>query len=311
LLRCLGHLLNLDLPDRTEIWVVDNGSKDGSPEAVRAVHPGVGLIVNAQNLGFAKGVNRALVRCRGQYILLLNTDCFPFPGALRTMIRTMASGPEIGLVGGALVHADGRPQNSFGAAPTLATELLNRSLLEMLMPRKYPSKRRPPSRTTEIEAVLGAFLLLRRKAYEQVGGLDEGYFFFLEETDWCLRMRRAGWRVVHEPGARAVHLQGSSAARDPVRARVEYYRSRYRFFRRHRGAVRLRILKVGLMIRCLMNWVSSGVMKMITSGHNGPWPMRHAVDGILLVWHLTGCPEGWGLSEINRTDAGDGQRGQD
>jgi GT2 family glycosyltransferase len=295
ILRCLGHLLQTQPGEILDIWVVDNGSQDGSTEAIRKAFPRVQLIANAQNQGFARAANQALARCRGRYMLLLNTDCFPQEGAIQALVKSMQADPRAGIAGGALLHSDGRPQHAFGAAPTLASELLHRGLLQALLPGRFPSKRHPPKTTTEVEAVLGAFLLVRREAWWQVGGLDEGYFLFFEETDWCLRMRRAGWKVLHVPTAVALHLQGQSARRNLEGARVEYHRSRYRFFALHRGALSLRVLKVGLFLRCLMNWVSSGAMGSLAWDRRDRWQRRHRVDRTVLCWHLRGCPEGWGL----------------
>jgi len=295
ILRCLDHLLGLDLPAPWEAWVVDNGSEDGSARAIRAAFPQVNLVENGRNLGFARANNQALERSRGNYLLLLNSDCFPEPGAIPSLREAMIRDPRVGIAGGGLLHPDGRRQHAFGAAPTLATELLHKGLLQLLAPLRFPSKRKNPQAPMEVETVLGAFLMVRREAFLQVGGLDEGYFFFLEETDWCLRMRRAGWKVLHVPGARAVHLQGKSAALDLAGARVEFYRSRYRFFSIHRGAVSLALLRWGLLARGLVNCVSSGVLGGIPGAGWESWRRRHDVDRAILLWHLKGCPEGWGL----------------
>jgi GT2 family glycosyltransferase len=295
ILRCLDHLMGLDLPAPWEVWVVDNGSQDGSAQAVRAAFPQVNLVENGRNLGFAGANNQALERSRGNYLLLLNSDCFPEPGAITSLREAMIQDPRVGIAGGGLSHPDGRPQHAFGAAPTLATELLHKGLLQVLAPLRFPSKRQRPQAPMEVETVLGAFLMVRREAFLQVGGLDEGYFFFLEETDWCLRMRRAGWKVLHVPGARAMHLQGESTALDLANARVEFYRSRYRFFSIHRSAVSLALLRWGLLARGFVNWVSSGVLGGIPGAGWDSWRRRHEVDRAILLWHLKGCPEGWGL----------------
>lgn len=143
--------------------------------------------------------------------------------------------------------------------------------------------------------MLGAFVMVRRKAWVHVGGFDEAYFLFLEETDWCMRMRKSGWKVIHVPTARALHLLGQSAAKDLTRARVEYYRSRYRFFSSHRGRLSQNVLRVGIFIRTVMNWISSGVMAKFPFVGQGRWKRRHEVDRRLLQWHLRGLPDGWGL----------------
>jgi hypothetical protein len=207
----------------------------------------------------------------------------------------MARDPRVGIAGGALVHPDGRPQNSFGAIPTLASELLPKGILQWLWPQRFPSKRRPPSQAVEVGTVLGAFLMVRRAAWEEVGGLDEGYFFFMEETDWCLRMKRAGWKVIHVPGALAVHLLGESAGRDRAGARVEFHRSRYRFFALHRGRAAERLLRAGVFVRSGGNWASSGILSRLPGTPGARWRARHRIDGEVLRWHFMGCPNQGGL----------------
>jgi GT2 family glycosyltransferase len=303
LIRCLDHLQRVELPRSTEILVVDNGSWDNSADAVRVGFADVKVLVNRENLGFAKASNQGLECSRGQYILLLNPDCYPQVSAIKILLDWMETNPEVGIAGGSLFHPDGRPQHSFGAAPTLATELLPKGFLQILLPRRYPSKRRPPRMPMDVEAVLGAFLMVRREAWMRVGGMDEGYFLFLEETDWCMRMRNTGWRVTHVPGARALHLQGQSAANEPARARVEYHRSRYRFFATHRGRVSRIALHGGIFLKSVLNWIFSGIIPRLAVMDRDKWIKRHGVDGILLRWYLRGCPKGWGLAPGSKGEA--------
>lgn len=294
-LRCLEHLYSLELPSQSEVWVVDNGSQDRSAEEIREAFPRVQLLRNESNQGFSRAVNMVLQRCAGRFALLLNTDCFPEPGALRELLNVMETSPRVGIAGGLLLHSNGRPQNCFGRAPTICTELLPKAFLEFLWPSRFPSKRRPPAAPLEVESVLGAFLMVRREAWEEVGLLDEGYFFFMEETDWCVRMRKAKWSVLHVPKARAIHLQGSSAKGQGAAARIEFYRSRYRFFSLHRGKMATATLKWGLVLKVLWNWFFSGLLGRLPFSSGGFWQDRHRVDTRILMWHLRGCPQGWGL----------------
>ncbi len=296
-LRCLGHLYSLELPMRTEVWVVDNGSQDKSADAVREAFPEVLLLCNECNMGFSRAVNMALERCSGQFALLLNTDCFPESGAVERLLQVMESHPRVGIAAGLLLHENGRHQNCFGRAPTLTTELLPKAVLEVLWPSRFPSKRHPPASPMEVESVKGAFLMVRREAWVEVGLLDEGYFFFMEETDWCERMRKARWSVFHVPQARAVHLQGRSAARHLAAARIEFYRSRYRFFRLHRGELRTAMLKGGLVLRVLCNWIISSILGTVPWPPRASWQDRSKVQRKILSWHLKGCPQGWGLEQ--------------
>lgn len=300
--RCLGHLKEVNLPSATEIIVVDNGSEDKTIEVLSREFSWVILIRNEINLGFAKAVNIGLRHCHGRYALLLNTDCFPKEDAVMYLLGFMEGHPKVGIVGGALLHPDGRLQNSFGRAPTLATELLPKGLLQWICPSRFPSKRRPPFGPVEVEAVVGAFMMVRRKAWEEVGLMDEGFFLFMEETDWCVRMKRQGWSVYHLPQAQALHLQGRSVSSQIALARVEFYKSRYRYFAIHRGPFAQRALKVGLTVKVIFNCAWSGLLHKLPIENKDRWLQRHFVDRKILSWHLKGCPSHWGMNSGESTE---------
>jgi GT2 family glycosyltransferase len=287
-------------PDRIEIevFVVDNASGDGTPDAVRERFPWVQVIALARNVGFAAGNNVALAKIAGRHALLLNNDTEVLPGALERCVRFLDEHPDVGVVGPQLLNPDGSKQNSVHNYPSLATELLPKGLLETLLPRRFPSKRYPHDGPVDVEAVLGACLFVRREVLDRVGLMPEDYFFFLEETDWCWRIREAGWRVVHLPDARVVHVHGATTKkRVPGRTRIEYHRSLYRFFRKRRGAAQaaavgaLRFAKSALYALVLLPgavWSRAGRER---------WRSRSAV----LWWHLRGCPASAGLAR----DGGD------
>jgi GT2 family glycosyltransferase len=227
-----------------DVIVVDNNSGDGSQEMVRQQFPQVQLIENAANVGFARANNQAIAASRGRYVLLLNSDTIVQPGALRAMLTYADGYPDVGVVGAHLLNADGSFQASHTRFPTLRREFLILSGLgRLLFGRWYPSHSPEQSRAVaDADYVEGACMLARREAVDQVGGLDEGYFMYAEEVDWCFSMRRAGWRVVYLPQARIVHLGGASSKSNTRREAV-LYRSRVRFFRKHYGPVHATLLK--------------------------------------------------------------------
>ena len=240
----------------TETILVDNGSADGTVEAVRARFPWVEIVALASNRGFAGGNNAGLARARGRYVCLLNNDTIVQPDCFEACVRHLEAHPEVGAVGPQLLHEDGRKQNSIHNFPTLLLELVPRGVLEVLAPRRYPSKRFAHDAPLEVEAVLGACMVVRREVIEQVGPMPEDYFFFLEETDWCFAMRERGHRVVHLPAARLVHLHGASTKKVvPLPTRIEYHRSLYHFFRKRRGRAQAAIvvgLRVGKLVSALV-----------------------------------------------------------
>jgi GT2 family glycosyltransferase len=278
---------------RHEIFVVDNGSTDGSPEAIRKVFPRACLIRNEENLGFARAVNQALAQAGGGYCMLVNSDARLMQGAIKTLATFMEENPDVGIAGGQLMNEDGSRQNSIAPFPSLATELLNKRLLRILFPRQYPGKERDYPAPLDVDSLVGACIIVRCQAIDEVGMLDEGYFFFMEETDWCLRLKKQGWRISFVPQARILHLQGASASLAKAEARIEYYRSRYRFFTKWHGRARTTFLKIGLMLRLVVEVAVNSLLLW-----NKRYRTRWRTYCRLLSWHLRSCPSHDGLREV-------------
>jgi GT2 family glycosyltransferase len=278
---------------RHKIFVVDNGSTDGSPEAIRKAFPRARLIRNEDNLGFARAVNQALAQATGNYCVLLNSDARLMEGAIKTLATFMEENPDVGIAGGQLLNEDGSRQNSIAPFPSLATELFNKRLLRILFPRQYPGKERDYPAPLDVDSLVGACLIVRCQAMEEVGQLDEGYFFFMEETDWCLRLKEQGWRISFVPQARILHLQGASASLAKAEARIEYYRSRYRFFTKWHGRGKTAFLKIGLMLRLVVEIAVNSLLLW-----NKRYRTRWKTYCRLLSWHLRSCPSNEGLREV-------------
>lgn len=235
-----------------EVIVVDNASTDGSPDLAESEFGAVRLIRNAENVGFARANNQAIRESRGRYVLLLNSDAVLLRGAVATMVVFMDHHPEVGAVGAQLVNPDGTFQWSHADFPTLWGELLLMTGLNKLVCSPcYPSY--PPSNSIEprdVDWVSGACMMVRRSAIDKVGVLDESYFMYSEETDWCYRLKEAGWRVFYLPEARVVHWSGKSSDTVPEAKRSRLYQSKLLFMRKHRGPTAARAYKFAL------HWVS-------------------------------------------------------
>jgi GT2 family glycosyltransferase len=297
LLSCLRSVLENEKPTEWNIIVVDNGSRDGSAAEVGKTFPSVDLIENEGNLGFAKAVNQGLQKASGRYVLLLNPDTQVKKRAIGELILFMDAHPDAGIAGAGLLNSDGSRQNSIANFPSLATELFNKSLLRWVFPEKFPGKERNYSEPIEVDSVIGACMMVRRDAIEQVGLLDEDYFLFLEETDWCFRIRKAGWKVYHVPQAEVYHFQGKSAEKDKRRAKIEYYRSRYHFFKKHKGYAQFYILLIGLVIKLMVESVLVGTASLLTFFTMNKLRGKLANYVYLLWWHLRLCPGGMGLGK--------------
>jgi GT2 family glycosyltransferase len=292
---CLRHIYDSALDAAPEVIVVDNGSTDDSVERVHSGFPDVIVIEAGRNLGFAAANNRAFVVARGEFALLVNTDAQLEPSCIQHLLALMDHNQRIGMAGPQLLNADGTVQTSYEAVPTLATETLNRSLLKRLFPKRFPGKHRHLTGPISVEALIGAVIMIRRTAFDAVGGFDEGFFFFLEETDLAVRMAAAGWEVVHEPRCRAVHLQGATAKTNEAAARIEFYRSRYRFFEKHYGSTAAGILKAVMVLNLTANVLFLGLASMATLGKARSLVHRWRVRGSLWMWHLGGCDVSAGL----------------
>ncbi len=197
-----------------EIHVIDNGSTDETQSVLPTLFPEIHFKRLERNVGFARGVNLAAREAKGDFFLLLNSDARLGPAALSTAVEWMRANPRCGVAGAQLLHPDGRKQNSIANFPSLATELLNKFLLRALWPRQFPGKEQEYREPVEVESVIGAFFLVRREVWEKLGGMDERFFFFLEETDFCLRARQAGFATMHLPQVRVWHGQGQTAKQD-------------------------------------------------------------------------------------------------
>jgi hypothetical protein len=257
LLRCLSALsLNVTLP--IEIVVVDNASEDGSASAVRAGFPEVRVLENSRNLGFSRANNLGLRETSAAYVLILNSDAELRPGCLEALCALLDRRPEVGAVGPRTLGGDGSIQVSFGPALTPFAEWSQRRLVKGVRVRAPWALReaaRRAAREHEPDWLSASCLLARRAALEAVGGFDEGFFLYEEDADLCLRLRRAGWRVVFTPAAEVVHQLGRSMEKAPAQARLAYDRSHLRYYRKHNGPFRTLALRLALLARAGFDWL--------------------------------------------------------
>jgi GT2 family glycosyltransferase len=287
----------------TETLVVDNGSRDGSVAAVRERHPWAEVIALPENIGFAAGNNVGLRRAKGRHAVLLNSDTVVLPDALERCVRYLDAHPEVGAAGLQLLNPDRSKQNCIHNFPSLQTEILPKGLLETFFPRRYPSKRYHHPAPIEVEAVLGACLFVRREVLESVGLLPEDYFFFLEETDWCFQIARAGWRVVHIPDARVIHIFGASTKKKvPAETRIEYHRSLYRFFRKNRSPLPALLVVILRVLKAILYVVWRFPGALVYGRRRDRWLQ----DWKVLRWHLRGCPEDEGLARLREKSVNGG-----
>lgn len=288
LLKCLASIFETVSALEFEVWLVDNASTDGSVGAVRGVYPSVRIIRNDRNLGFAAANNRAFVKMRGRYAVLINTDVRLKALAIETLFAFMEKMPNAAMACGQLLNEDGSKQNSIAPFPTLLSLISNETLLRVLFPGKYPSKRRQYISPIEVDSCIGACIMVRRNAMEQIGFLDERYFFFMEETDWAYRMKQGGWKIYFVPAAEIFHAQGKTVGAG-VSARILFYRSRYQFFQKWHGKT-YGLVRLIIFSRLLVNTLLNLASVALTLGLKKPYRKKLNTYTQLVLWHVKGCP---------------------
>lgn len=236
---CLESLRAAAPRHRQQVIVVDNGSADGSPQMVREEFPEAHLIRNRANLGFTKANNQGIDVSTGRYVLLLNNDTRVLPGAFSDAIDYLDGEPAIGAAGLKLLNSDGSLQLSCRRFPSFSQALFNRySILTRLFPdnrysRAYLMTDMKHDAIEDVDWVSGACLLFRRSVLEKIGKLDERFFMYSEDVDYCYRVWQGGWRVTYLPFARVFHLIGQDTKRVKYKLLYERHRSMYRFYKKH------------------------------------------------------------------------------
>ena len=255
-----------------EAIVVDNASTDDSAEMVRTEFPLVRILANSSNRGFTAGNNQGLALSRGRYVLFLNPDTEVLGDALKAMVEYMDAHPEIGALGPELRYADGSLQSSRRRFPSLADAFFESTPLAWHWPRnpwarRYRMEETPTDgeRPELVDWVVGAALLARRAALDQVGGFDEGYFMYSEELDWCRRAKEAGWQTVFLPVAHIVHHEGKSSEQVMAARHIRFQTSKVRYFRKFHGPFAAEALRLMLLGSFASEWLLEGAKWLLGS----------------------------------------------
>lgn len=241
---CLESIRKQDYPGRITVWVVDNASSDDSVRMVLDRFPEANLFWNRANTGYAAACNRGAQMSGEPCLLIMNADTVLSPGTISTLARFLEENPSCGAVGPRVLNTDGTLQYSCREFPSLAGAFMH-AFFGLFLPdnrysRDYLKKDWDHCSCREVDWVSGAFMAVRRQAFQQVGGFDEGYHMYVEDVDLCWRLREAGWTVDYVSGGDVVHHIGQSCRLASTRMTFHHHRSMLRFhFRTYRGPARL------------------------------------------------------------------------
>lgn len=238
-LDCLQSVYGSETAYQYEVFVVDNASVDGSVEAIGSEFPQVQLIANEENTGFAKANNQGMEIAKGRYVLLLNSDTIVQPDTLQTMVSLMDVRPDLGASGCKIILPDGSLDKACRRGfPTPSASFYYAFGFSRLFPNtprfnQYQLGYLDPNEAYPVDCLMGAFMLVRREVIRQIGGLDETFFMYGEDVDWCYRIKEAGWGIHYEPATYIVHYKGASSRRKPFKIIYEFHRAMWVFHRKH------------------------------------------------------------------------------
>ena len=262
-----------------EILVVDNGSGDGSVSHIREACPEVKLIESKENLGFSGGNNLALREAKGRYLLLLNTDIVVHGGAIAKSAAYMDEHPDAGILGGQVLLPDGRLDHACHRGfPTPQASLYYFSGMARRRPHDprytgYTLSHLPQDTTHPVDTVMGAYMMIRRDVMEQIGLLDEDYFMYSEDVDYCYRAKKAGWDIIYYHEAVSTHYKYGSRGKRRTKTIQDFYDSMWIFYQKHyRERYPLPVTIVvylGIRIKRMSALLANALRSGRQTGHNG------------------------------------------
>lgn len=255
--RCLGSIAGAGKGTAVETVVVDNASRDATVDLIRKNFPAVRVIENRQNVGFARANNQAFESATGRYVMLLNPDTSVDAGAIEAVAFYLEHHSEAWVAGPTILNPDRSIQRSGVRFPSRWNIFVEALFLDRLFPKSrlfgshkemYEDARKPRA----VDYLQGSALMVRREVLEKVGGLDESFFMYFEEADWCYRIKRAGGEIHYVPAGSVIHYGGEAFAHFDERRLVHFHRSMLRFFRKNYGLQRRLGLRVLLMLRSVI-----------------------------------------------------------
>lgn len=279
-----------------EIIVVDNASSDGSPQAIADEMPRVRLIRNEKNLGFARANNQGIAAARGKYLALINSDAVVLPGCVGEMLRHLDAHDDIGLISPRILDRNGALQPNCLRFPGYWNRLCETTGLAKAFGKidwlaDTHVAERHHDRTRDVDILVGCFWVARAAAVGQIGALDENFFMYGEDMDWCRRFRRGGWRVVYHPAGSAIHFGGASSATAPTRFFIELQRSILRYWRKHHGRIGWVYCAAMIALHQMLRLAAGGLTYALRPGRRGDCGHKMRRSAACLAWLAGGSQQ--------------------
>ena len=262
--KCLNAIIADTVDFNTEIFVIDNDSRDGSPEMIMAEYPQVTMIALPSNRGFAAANNLGLKQAQGKYLVLLNPDTEVQPGFFKTIIRYLEANPDIGILGPKILNSDFSLQPSVRRFPDLTSQLLTLLKLQNIWPNNrvfdhYFAVDFDYSQEQIVDQIMGAAIVIRREAFEKIGLLDQRFFIWFEEVDYCQRAKKKGIVIKYLPTATVLHHGGSSFAKqETFKNQLVFSSSLFHYFLKHQAwwktLIILLVIPINLILTAGYAW---------------------------------------------------------
>jgi GT2 family glycosyltransferase len=299
-MQCLASLSTQASSYPMETIVVDNASSDGSADQVAALYPDVRLIRNAENVGFAKANNQAVSVSTGRYLCFVNSDVKVLPHCVTRLVDFCEENPDVGMVGPRIIGGDGKLQRSCRGFPTVWNMFCRAVALDTFFPGNkiftgYSLSHWPQDSVRPVDILSGCFWLVRRRALSQVGLLDENFFMYGEDMDWCKRFRANRWQVVFLPSAEAIHYGGASSSNSPVRFYIEKQKADLQYWRKHHSALAVASYFVISCLHLLVRVAAYSMAVLLKKPARQIYQYKVKRSVMCLRWLISSC---FGMREI-------------
>lgn len=291
LLDFLKHCCEITNPLEDEIIIVDNHSTDNSLKLAKENYHNICIIKNNYNTGYAYACNQGIQHSKGNYILICNNDIILPKKILEQFIIDFNENPQAGLIGGQLLSFDGFPTRSAANVPSFYSELGFKSKRKLDLPTDKPSI---------VGSVVGACMAIRRIAITEAGLMDEDFFFYYEETEWCMRFAKYGWTVMFDPRIKIPHIGGASTKSISLNAHIEFMRSRLIFWKKSFTPTKIYLLFITNTTKLILSLGFYIPAVILTLGQQPKTLAKLKEKSIILIWLLLGRCQSWGLADKSK-----------